>query len=162
MRWELDGPNLSVMPDSPYLRVYKVDYVNMARDTAGTVGVSSQVGSTVRRQQVAAAAAAARTLPAPRSSSTSNNHFWDTLVDNLQSLLHETDKIFPATGGAGGSARRARPRPAQRQPAAGPGATAAAPGAPAAAPGADVPRGGVGHCQPRNRRDHGARHGAPA
>src|SRR6185369_1861737 len=27
MRWELDGPNLTVMPDSPYLRVYKIDYV---------------------------------------------------------------------------------------------------------------------------------------
>jgi general secretion pathway protein D len=25
MRWEIDGPNLSVMPDSPYLRLYKID-----------------------------------------------------------------------------------------------------------------------------------------
>ena len=28
MRWELDGPNLLVMPDTPFLRNYKVDYVN--------------------------------------------------------------------------------------------------------------------------------------
>ena len=31
------------MPDTPYLRTYKVDYVNMARDVTGTIGVQSQV-----------------------------------------------------------------------------------------------------------------------
>jgi general secretion pathway protein D len=37
MRWELDGPNLTVMPDSPYLHIYKVDYVNMERLVAGAL-----------------------------------------------------------------------------------------------------------------------------
>ena len=46
MRWELDGPNLAVMPDSPFLRTYKVDYVNMSRDVTGTVSISTQIAST--------------------------------------------------------------------------------------------------------------------
>ncbi|MDP1996172.1 MAG: type II and III secretion system protein, partial [Gallionella sp.] len=29
MRYELENGNLSVMPDSPYLRSYRIDYVNM-------------------------------------------------------------------------------------------------------------------------------------
>ncbi|MCX7141928.1 MAG: type II and III secretion system protein, partial [Proteobacteria bacterium] len=33
MRYELDGQNLAVMRDTPYLRIYKIDYVNMQRDT---------------------------------------------------------------------------------------------------------------------------------
>src|SRR5258705_10288069 len=45
MRWELDGPNLIVMPDSPYLHTYRIDYVNMERLAIGTVGVSSQIGT---------------------------------------------------------------------------------------------------------------------
>jgi len=45
MRWELDGPNLIVMPDSPYLHTYRIDYVNMERNATGTVGVSSQIGT---------------------------------------------------------------------------------------------------------------------
>src|SRR5438876_3751691 len=45
MRWELDGPNLIVMPDSPYLHTYRIDYVNMERTSSGTVGVSSQIGT---------------------------------------------------------------------------------------------------------------------
>jgi general secretion pathway protein D len=45
MRYELDNNNLIVMPDAPYLRHYKIDYVNMARDTDGAISNSSQVGS---------------------------------------------------------------------------------------------------------------------
>ena len=32
MRYEMDGQNLAVMRDTPFLRIYRVDYVNMARD----------------------------------------------------------------------------------------------------------------------------------
>ena len=45
MRYELDGPNLAVMPDTPYLRNYKIDYVNMQRDTTSAVGTSTQVAT---------------------------------------------------------------------------------------------------------------------
>src|SRR5436190_20240945 len=46
LRFELDGPNLVVMPDTPYLRNYKVDYVNMARDTTETISLATQIAST--------------------------------------------------------------------------------------------------------------------
>ena len=45
MRFELDGPNLAVMPDSPYLKHYKVDYVNMARTVTGTVSTNTQINT---------------------------------------------------------------------------------------------------------------------
>ena len=48
MRWETDGQTITVMPDSPYLRSYRVDYVNMARDVSETVGIATQIiGGTV-------------------------------------------------------------------------------------------------------------------
>ncbi|MEQ1674962.1 MAG: hypothetical protein ABL865_08025, partial [Candidatus Nitrotoga sp.] len=34
-----------VMPDTPYLKHYKIDYVNMSRDSEGTMSNSTQVGS---------------------------------------------------------------------------------------------------------------------
>jgi general secretion pathway protein D len=37
MRWEMEGQTITVMPDTPYLRNYRVDYVNMARDVSETV-----------------------------------------------------------------------------------------------------------------------------
>ena len=57
MRWELDGPNLMVMPDSPFLRNYRVDYVNMSRDVSGTVSINTQIASTSSGATGGAAAA---------------------------------------------------------------------------------------------------------
>ena len=43
VRWELDGPNIVVKADSPYLKIYKVDYVNMQRETTSSIGLQTQV-----------------------------------------------------------------------------------------------------------------------
>ncbi|MGE5468943.1 MAG: pilus (MSHA type) biogenesis protein MshL [Ignavibacteria bacterium] len=96
MRWELDGTTLAVMPDSPFLRTYRVDYVNMARDTSGAVAVTTQI----------ATAAGAESLATGTPGSGGNNsltkienkaqhRFWETLERNLKDLLRETDKILP-------------------------------------------------------------------
>ena len=45
MRFEMDGPNLSVMQDSPFLKHYKVDYVNMSRNVTGTVSTNTQIAT---------------------------------------------------------------------------------------------------------------------
>jgi MSHA type pilus biogenesis protein MshL len=96
MRWELDGPNLAVMPDSPYLHTYRVDYVNMSRDTSGTVTVTTQVASTGG----SGTSTAGTTGGGGNNSQTKienkvQNHFWETLERNVKDLLRETDKILP-------------------------------------------------------------------
>ena len=96
MRWELDGPDLIVMPDSPYLHTYRIDYVNMERTSTGTVGVSSQIGTGGGTAGGGGAGAAG----GGNSSSTtvlntSSNKFWATLEKNIKDILHETDKVLP-------------------------------------------------------------------
>ncbi|MGA8053858.1 MAG: secretin N-terminal domain-containing protein, partial [Burkholderiales bacterium] len=103
MRWEIDGPNLAVMPDSPFLRVYKIDYVNMERTTTGTVSVSSQITGAGTAGAGGAGGTTAGGAPGGGNTSSltvrdsSTNRFWDTLVDNVGDILRETDKILPAT-----------------------------------------------------------------
>lgn len=92
MRWEMDGPNLMVMPDSPYLRNYKVDYVNMSRDTSGTVAVTTQIASNIPG---AATSGGATNNSVTKIDNLAKNHFWDTLIQNIKDLLRETDKILP-------------------------------------------------------------------
>src|SRR6266581_7569323 len=98
MRWELDGPNLIVMPDSPYLHTYRIDYVNMERTSTGTVGVSSQIG-TGAGTAGAGGGGAGGTGGGNSSSTTvrntSDNKFWATLEKNIKDVLHETDKVLP-------------------------------------------------------------------
>jgi MSHA type pilus biogenesis protein MshL len=97
MRWELQGPNLVVMPDSPYLHIYRIDYVNMERLTAGATGVSSQIGSISGSggggAGVGGAAGANGSITTVRN--TSDNKFWATLERNIKDILHETDKVLP-------------------------------------------------------------------
>jgi len=109
MRWELDGPNLTVMPDSPFLRVYKVDYVNMERTSTGTVGVSAQISGTATSGGGAGASANTSSTTVRNQSS---NKFWETLVENVKDILRETDKVLPA----GAQAQSAAPQPAPAAP----------------------------------------------
>lgn len=98
MRWELDGQNLIVMPDSPFLRTYKVDYVNMSRDVNGTVSINTQIAST---SSAATASTPGSTSGGSGNNSTTtvtskaHNSFWASVEANLKDILRETDKILP-------------------------------------------------------------------
>jgi MSHA type pilus biogenesis protein MshL len=94
MRFEMEGPNLVVMPDSPYLKNYKIDYVNLARDVTGTVSTSTQISTSSLTAGGGGAASTGNTSRI-QIDNKSRNRFWETLEKNLKELLHETDKIFP-------------------------------------------------------------------
>jgi len=46
MRYEINGDTLTVLPDTPEWRNYKVDYVNIARSTASSVNIATQISTT--------------------------------------------------------------------------------------------------------------------
>ena len=94
MRYELDNGYLTVMPDSPYLHSYKIDYVNMARDSDGAISNSSLIGSAAPGSAAGGGGGGNSSSLAIKSAS--RNHFWDTLIQNIKDILHETDKILPA------------------------------------------------------------------
>lgn len=94
MRFEMDGPNLVVMPDSPYLKNYKVDYVNIAREVTGTVSTNTQISTSSLGTSGAGGSGSANTSRL-QIENKSNNRFWGSLEKNLKDLLHETDKVFP-------------------------------------------------------------------
>lgn len=95
MRWELDGPNLIVMPDTPYLKTYTVDYVNMSRDTVGSVTVTTQISSTGSAAGGASGGGGGGNNSLTKIDNKSLHHFWETLEKNIKDILRETDKILP-------------------------------------------------------------------
>ncbi len=82
MRWEVDGPNLAIMPDKPYLRTYKVDFPNLSREVKSTVSTATQIGS-------AAGGGSATTLV----NSETKNDLMTSLVSNVTEMLLEEDRI---------------------------------------------------------------------
>lgn len=101
MRFEFDGPNLMVMPDSPFLRTYRIDYVNLSRNVSGTVSTNTQIatsgtGSTqAAASGMTAALSSGGNVSATRIENASRNQFWESVEKNLRDLLRETDKILP-------------------------------------------------------------------
>jgi general secretion pathway protein D len=134
MRYELDGPNLAVMPDTPYLRIYKIDYVNMQRDTDSKVGTSTQVATPGAAGVGSGGAGGAGGNQSTTSiTGKATNHFWDTLRDNVVAILRDTDKILPAPGQAAAAAATAAAAASAAQAGTAPGTpgTPATPAAPA-------------------------------
>jgi general secretion pathway protein D len=97
MRWESDGQTITVMPDTPYLRSYRVDYVNMSRDVNETVGIATQVisGSVGTGTAGAAGSAGGSNNSTLTITNLSRNRFWETLERNIRDMLRETDKLLP-------------------------------------------------------------------
>ena len=93
MRYELDGPNLAVMPDTPYLKNYKIDYVNLSRDVVGTVSTNTQISTSAVTS--GGNAVGSGNTSRIQIENKSKNRFWESLEKNLKDLLHETDKVFP-------------------------------------------------------------------
>ncbi|MDR2788169.1 MAG: secretin N-terminal domain-containing protein [Candidatus Accumulibacter sp.] len=94
MRFGLDGPNLVVMPDSPYLEHYRVDYVNLTREVTGTVATNTQI-STSALTAMNSGSGNSGNVSRIRIESRSKNSFWESLEKNLKDLLRETDKLIP-------------------------------------------------------------------
>ncbi len=48
LTYKIENNVLYIGPDLPVLRTYKVDYVNMSRDTTGFIGVAAEISGTGR------------------------------------------------------------------------------------------------------------------
>ncbi|MGB7596277.1 MAG: secretin N-terminal domain-containing protein [Gallionella sp.] len=94
MRYELDNGTLTVMPDTPYLHTYKIDYVNMTRESDSSISNTSQISS--GSTGAAGGASGGGNNSSLTIKDVSKNNFWATLTQNIKDILHETDKILPA------------------------------------------------------------------
>lgn len=124
MRFEMDGVNLIVMPDTPFLRHYTVDYVNMSRAVASEVATNTQIASGTGyassggAENLAASPMANGNISSTRVENLSRNMFWESLEQNVKDILRETDRVFPGEEAgmeaAADEAAQARPRAAAR------------------------------------------------
>jgi MSHA biogenesis protein MshL len=100
LTYKVENNVLSITPDHPVLRTYKIDYVNMSRDTKGFIGAAAEISSTGQSATTGSGGTSVTTSAsggANNSSRTSvtsesQNHFWANLEKNIQELLAETDK----------------------------------------------------------------------
>lgn len=106
LTYKVQGNVLTIAPDQPALRTYKIDYVNMTRDTTGFIGAAAEISSTGQSATTGAGGTSSTTSTsgngANNSSRTavnseSKNRFWETLERNIKDILTETDKEIVIT-----------------------------------------------------------------
>jgi general secretion pathway protein D len=110
LTYKMDGNVLYIAPDSPVLRSYKVDYVNMNRDTKSFIGADGQISSSSQTgDSTSTSGNGANNSSRTSVDSISKNHLWESLVTNIKELLAETDKevIVTRIGAAGQSNNQA-------------------------------------------------------
>jgi len=83
LRYRMEGNTIVVTPDTPYSHTYRVDYVNMIRNTSSAIGVSGQVaGGQQGSQQSQGSSQSASSV-----TTTTTNDFWQILQKTVQSIL---------------------------------------------------------------------------
>ena len=94
MRYRTEGNTIVVSPDTPYVKTYRVPYVNMVRDTTSTIGVTGEIAPGGTSAGGAGGTAGATTTGATGSSTvvrtTSRNDFWVDLRENIRGILNST------------------------------------------------------------------------
>ncbi|MBT9566725.1 MAG: secretin N-terminal domain-containing protein [Thiobacillus sp.] len=93
LRYEMNGRTISIMPDSPYVKTYTVNYVNVTRNTTSSVGVAAQIASTGGSAGVTGSASAGGNSSTTTVASQSNNDLWAVLADNIRTLLAGTRAV---------------------------------------------------------------------
>jgi len=96
IRYKLEGNTLIVTPDTPYLKSYQVNYVNLSRKTNSSIAVATQVATTGPAATAAggsggtAGSAASNNSSSTTVTGTSTNDFWEVMAANIRDILRST------------------------------------------------------------------------
>ena len=89
LRYEFDQDNLIISPDEPFIRTYKVGYLNLSRETSGSVTVSTQIASASSGGGEGGGGGGGNTSTT-QIESESNHQFWQNLSTGIASILNES------------------------------------------------------------------------
>lgn len=85
LHYYLDGPNLVVEMDRPFTRVYRIDYLNMNRQTNTSIDVATQIASTGTVNSEGGGSSGGSNSSA-KVTNESSNEFWDTIGENITQM----------------------------------------------------------------------------
>ncbi len=83
IRYEIKDGSISVSADTPYLRTYKIDYVNLVRKSSSKLELSTQITDA----DVGAGSTGGSNNSRVSVENTSDNNFWVTLFQNVSSIV---------------------------------------------------------------------------
>jgi general secretion pathway protein D len=89
LRYTIDGDNLLVSADTPFWHIYRVDYVNMSRESTSEVKVATQIATTGGSN---GSGGGDGNVSNTTVKNVSNNPFWATLQANISAIIGDDEE----------------------------------------------------------------------
>ncbi|MCU0868971.1 MAG: secretin N-terminal domain-containing protein [Burkholderiales bacterium] len=97
LRWKQEGRTIHVVPDAPFVKTYRVNYVNAVRETESTVAVTGQIATVTQGGAGGGGGGTGGGGAGGNSNSSSTtvttrskNDFWEVLEKNVRAILAAT------------------------------------------------------------------------
>ncbi|MES2674863.1 MAG: pilus (MSHA type) biogenesis protein MshL [Pseudomonadota bacterium] len=87
LRYAINNKVLRIRKDAPFLRNYRIDYLNMARTSNGSVSVSTQISATGQGAGEGAGGGGGDNNSATEVKNVSENAFWSSLQKNIGVII---------------------------------------------------------------------------
>jgi len=87
MRYSIHGRSVSVSADSPFVKTYQVDYLNISRRAQSSVSLATQIGSLKTSVDDVGLSDGASNGSTMKINNESENRFWDSLVANITGII---------------------------------------------------------------------------
>jgi len=92
LRYETRGNTIVVSPDTPFIKTYVVNYVNIQRQTSSVTGASGQLATTGQQGGQGGGSSGAGNTSSTTVTTTSNSDFWKLLEQSVRSILNSSMK----------------------------------------------------------------------
>ena len=90
MRYELDNGTLTVMPDKPFLKTYKIDFINISRLAKS---INSTSGQIINGGAAGSTGATGGNTSSTIVTSETKNSLMESLIQNVKDIILDEDKL---------------------------------------------------------------------
>ncbi len=91
LTYDIRNDVLRIRMDKPFLRNYKIDYLNLTRKSRGTVNVSTQISATGQGGGTEGGGSGGDNNSLTAVENASDNSFWETMQANILAILSGND-----------------------------------------------------------------------
>lgn len=90
IRYSIKGHSVTVSADTPFVKSYRVDYLNISRRVQSSVSLATQIGSLKTSVDEASRSDRASNGSTMQVHNESENRFWDSLVANIAGVINDS------------------------------------------------------------------------
>ena len=97
LRYQINGTQLTISPDNPYIHLYQIPYINLSRKSTGEVSIATEIAQTGKgiSSEANSNSESAGNISRTQVINESSHFFWDRLNKNILAVLASDGNVKP-------------------------------------------------------------------